>query len=96
MTADSTYHVAEWTAHVHLFEQGNVTQARVVLDTGANVLTGEGLARRRPSDPLVPEIGDELAVGRAFVELGERLIRAAGEDVAALGRARFATMSSTS
>jgi len=82
------YHVAEWSAHVHLFEQDDVTEARVSLDTGTNVLTGEGLARRRPTDPLVPEIGDELAVGRAFVELGERLIRAAGEDVAALGRDR--------
>ena len=81
-------HVAEWGAHVHLFEQEDVTQARVSLDTGQNVLIGEGLARRRPTDPLVPEIGDELAVGRAFVELGERLIRAAGEDVAALARTR--------
>lgn len=79
-------HVAEWRAHVHLFEQGHVTQARVSLDTGTNVLTGEGLARHRPTDPMVAEIGDELAVGRAFVELGERLIRAAGEDVAALAR----------
>lgn len=79
-------HVAEWRAHVLLFEQGDVTQARVSLDTGSNVLTGEGLARHRATDPLVPEIGDELAVGRAFVELGERLIRAAGEDVAALAR----------
>jgi hypothetical protein len=84
-------HVAQWTAHVHLFETDDVTQARITLDTGANVLTGEGLARRRPGDPLVPEIGDELAVGRALVELGERLVAAAGEDIAALGRARAAT-----
>lgn len=84
------YHVVEWIAHIHVFEDDNTTQARITLDTGANTLSGEGLARRRPSDPLVPEIGDELAVGRALVELGERLIRAAGEDVAALGRKRTA------
>jgi hypothetical protein len=82
------YHVTEWPAHIHVFEDDNVTQARVTLDTGSSTLSGEGLARRRPTDPLVPEIGDELAVGRALVELGERLIRAAGEDVAALGRRR--------
>jgi len=84
-------HVAEWIANVHLFEDDDATHARVTLDTGANVLAGEGQARRRPSDPPVPEIGDELAVGRALVELGERLIAAAGEDVAVLGRARAAT-----
>lgn len=83
-------HVAEWTAHVHLFETESVTQARITLDTGATVLAGEGLARRRPGDPEVPEIGDELAVGRALVELGQRLITAAAEDVTALGRARAA------
>jgi hypothetical protein len=81
-------HVAEWTAHVHVFETENLTQARVTLDTGSNVMAGEGLARRHPGDPLVPEIGDELSVGRALVELGQRLIATAGEDIAALGRAR--------
>jgi hypothetical protein len=81
-------HVAEWKAHVHLYEHGDATQARVTLETDANTLISEGLARRHPGDPKVPEIGDELAVGRAFIELGERLVRAAGEDIAALARAR--------
>jgi uncharacterized protein DUF1876 len=81
-------HVAEWQAHVYLFEHDSTTQARVVLDTGVNTLTGEGLARCHPADPDVPEIGDELAVGRALIELGERLVHAASEDIAALGRAR--------
>jgi len=84
-------HVAEWIAHVHLFEDEDLTQARVTIDTGATVLAGEGLAHRRPGEPPVPEIGDELAVGRALVELGQRLIAAAAEDVAVLGRARAAT-----
>jgi hypothetical protein len=79
-------HVAEWQARVYLFEHDAATQARVVLNTGTNTLTSEGLARRHPADPEVPEIGDELAVGRALIELGERLVRAAGEDIAALGR----------
>ena len=81
-------HVAEWQARVYLFEHDSMTQARVVLDTSANRLTGEGLARRHPADPDVPEIGDELAVGRALIELGERLVQAASEDIAAFGRAR--------
>jgi hypothetical protein len=79
-------HVAEWTAHIYLFEHDTNTQARISLETGTSVLQGEGLARRRSSDPQVPEIGDELAVGRALIELGERLVRAAAEDIAALAR----------
>ena len=47
-------HVAEWQAHVYLFEHDSMTQARVVLDTGANRLTGEGLARRHPADLRFP------------------------------------------
>lgn len=85
---DNRQHVAEWQAHIHLYEDDSKTHARVRLETGSTVLSGEGLARRNPRDAAVPEIGDELAVGRALVELGERLIRAAGEDIAALGRPR--------
>jgi hypothetical protein len=61
-------HVAEWKAHVHLYEHDDATQARVTLETDANTLISEGLARRHPADPQVPEIGDELAVGRALIE----------------------------
>jgi hypothetical protein len=81
-------HTAAWQARVFLYEHETMTHARVVLETGANTLTGEGLARRHPTDADVPQIGDELAVGRALVELGERLMRAASEDIAALGRGR--------
>lgn len=81
-------HVAEWDAHVFLFEHDNETAARVVLETGSAELHGEGRARRNPSDPLVPEIGDELAVGRALVDLGTKLIDAASDDIAHLGRKR--------
>jgi hypothetical protein len=86
-------HTADWMAHVYLYEHGNATQARVVLDTGSASLSGEGLARRRRTDPDVPEIGDELAVGRALIELGTRLVTAAGEDIAALNRDRQEAMS---
>lgn len=79
-------HVAEWQAHVYLFEHDSMTQSRVELDTGSNKLTSEGFARRHPADADVPEVGDELAVGRALIELGERLVHAAGEDIAALAR----------
>ena len=80
-------HIAEWDIHVYLFEQADdANLARVVLNTGANELRGEGRSRRAPEDPPVPEIGDELAVGRALVDLGNQLLAVASEDAAALGR----------
>ena len=75
--------VAEWSAPVDLYEYDAVTRARVELDTGTNTLTSEGLERPNPADPEEPEVGDELAVGRGLFELGERPVRAAGEDLAA-------------
>ena len=79
-------HVAQWTAHVFLYEHDTSTQARVELDTGSNVMIGVGVARRNPSDPEIPEIGDELAVARAVSDLAEQLLRAAGDDIRAMER----------
>jgi len=59
------------------------TSARAVL-TGHEGERHEsvGLARRNPSDRPVPEIGDELAAGRALMDLADKLIEKAAEDVA--------------
>lgn len=78
-------HVAQWDIRVHLFEQDDDTAARVVLDTGSNTLRGEGRAHRNQGDPQVPEIGDELAVGRALIHLGSQLVAAAVGDSSAMG-----------
>ncbi len=76
-------HVAEWDIDVYLFERDDdATLARVVLKTGANTLHGEGAADRGQ----LLEIGDELAVGRALIDLGNQLVSAAADDTAALGR----------
>ena len=78
-------HVAEWHIHIYLFEHDDDgTLARVVLKTGANTLRAEGLARRNPADAPAAEIGDELAVGRALINLGNQLTATAGTDIEAL------------
>jgi Domain of unknown function (DUF1876) len=78
-------HVAEWDIRIYLFEHDDdSTLARVVLKTGANTLHAEGLARRNPADAPAPEIGDELAVGRALIDLGNQLMATAGTDIEAL------------
>ncbi|MEU1198633.1 DUF1876 domain-containing protein [Streptomyces sp. NPDC005813] len=74
-------HTREWKVRLYLFEKEGTTTARVVLDTGTNELTGHGVAHRNPSDTDVPEIGDELAAGRAFHDLGRQLVGVADLDI---------------
>ncbi|GAA1912726.1 DUF1876 domain-containing protein [Streptomyces sodiiphilus] len=78
----------EWTAHIHLSEHGRDTSARAVLNTGDNVLEGKAEAHRSPVDPSVPEIGDELAAGRALQDLAQQLMGAAARDSRALDEER--------
>ncbi len=77
-------HVATWAISLDLFEHEDSTLARVKVRTGANELIGEGRAHRNPGDPPVPEIGDELAVGRALIDLGSQLVDDAIRDIAVL------------
>ncbi|WP_306322099.1 MULTISPECIES: dsRBD fold-containing protein [unclassified Streptomyces] len=61
----------EWTVRIHLVEDGDVTRARAELTVPGSSMKvfGHGSARRNPVDRPVPEIGDELAVGRALEDL---------------------------
>ncbi|MEV0696006.1 DUF1876 domain-containing protein [Streptomyces sp. NPDC050388] len=81
-------HTLEWKARLYLFEEGETTKARAVVDTGTTVLTGHGTARRNPADTDVPEIGDELAAGRALQDLGRQLVDIAERDVEGTGTTR--------
>ncbi|MGW3115811.1 DUF1876 domain-containing protein [Streptomyces sp. NPDC001107] len=78
-------HTAQWKVALHLFEDAGTTKARVVLDTGTASLTGHGVAHRNPADMDVPEIGDELAAGRALHDLARQLVDAAGRDIEGMG-----------
>lgn len=75
----------EWRLNLYLSEHDPDTTARVVLDTGDNVLEACAEAHRSPSDPDVPEIGEELAAGRALIALGRELLCAANDDIEAVG-----------
>ncbi|WP_217178152.1 DUF1876 domain-containing protein [Streptomyces sp. AC495_CC817] len=82
-------HTSEWRVRLHLSEDDEgTTEARVVLDTGATQIVGRGSAHRHPADADVPEIGDELAAGRAMNNLARQLIRAAERDIEGVGAAR--------
>jgi nicotinate phosphoribosyltransferase len=77
-------HTAEWKMKLYLFEHDNGSTAEVVLDTGANILHGEGHAGQHPDGRAIPEIDTELAAGRALTDLGNRLIQTAAADEAAV------------
>ncbi|MDT0454866.1 DUF1876 family protein [Streptomyces sp. DSM 41527] len=75
----------EWPVRLYLFEEDGTTKARVVLRTGTTTLTGHGTARCSPEDRDVPEIGDEIAAGRAMRDLAGQLQRVADLDLEGVG-----------
>ncbi|MCX3059267.1 DUF1876 domain-containing protein [Streptomyces beihaiensis] len=74
-------HTVEWKVRLHLFEEAGTTKARAVLNTGTTEFTGHGAAHRNPADTDVPEIGDEVAAGRALHDLGRQLVDVAERDI---------------
>lgn len=73
-----------WTVDITIDDDGSGrTQAHARLETGgaATALRGDGSAARNRFDEDVPAIGDELAAGRALVELGQRLLAQADADL---------------
>lgn len=74
-------HSAEWTVHLDLLEEDGTTKARAVMDTGSTSVVGNGLARCNPRDRDIPEIGDELAAGRAMRDIAQQLLGTAQRDI---------------
>jgi hypothetical protein len=73
-----------WTVEIVIDEHvgRRRTDALARLRTPGRIdLRGEGTARHDPRDAEVPEIGDELAVARALVDLAHRLFEAAAGDI---------------
>jgi len=76
-------HIRTWHVELFLYEEDDVTSARAVLHTESpEHLEGRGHARRNPSDPVVNEIGDEVAAARALHELATTLLATAAADIA--------------
>ena len=64
--------------------EGQTTARALLTESRGRTRQGTGDARRKPTDFDVPEIGDELAVGRALVDLGVRLIEDAAHDISSI------------
>ena len=74
-------HTAQWKVDLFLTEEDGTTTARAVMDTGTTSMEGHGVARCSPMDRDIPEIGDELAAGRAMRDLAHRLLSTAQRDI---------------
>jgi hypothetical protein len=74
--------LSRWTVEVFVGEDDGRTYAEAALhDAIGNHVLGTGRARLCPGDADVPEIGDEIAVARALINLGHRLLGIAAADI---------------
>ncbi|GIH81386.1 DUF1876 domain-containing protein [Planobispora longispora] len=74
-----------WNVEISIAEDDDdtVTTARAVLSTpNGRRHESVGRARRNPGDRPVPEIGDELAAGRALADLASKLLGDGANDIA--------------
>ena len=84
-------HTARWAVDVDLFQHEHGTTAHAVLHGGGTRLMGVGSVRWVERGLAIGEVGDELAVSRALVDLGRKLEATAVDDTAGiLGTARAA------
>jgi hypothetical protein len=82
MTTHESTVAKTWTVQIDIGEHEGTTRATAHLRTGdRTALTGTGTARLNPTDPDVPEIGDELAAARALSQLAHALLDAAADDI---------------
>jgi Domain of unknown function (DUF1876) len=70
------------TLHLHLAEDEVETMAHAVLNLRGDHFEAVGKARRNPSDPPLPVIGEELAIARALQDLTGQVMRAAQDKIA--------------
>jgi hypothetical protein len=71
------------TVTVIMEENEERTEATARVTVRDRQFTGWGRARRHPSDPQVPAVGEELAMARALSHLSHRLVDAAAETIEA-------------
>lgn len=83
--AADTVRAEQWQVTVGVVEYDDgKTKAHLVAHTGQRTLQAHGQARRLAGDIENPQVGAEVAVGRAFVTLGEELLALATKDIEAV------------
>ena len=62
-------------------EDADHTEARATLVLRGTRFTGIGRARRNPTDPDLPMVGEELAAARALSDLTHKLVENAAKTI---------------
>ncbi len=70
-----------WRVNVSFTEDEDRTRADAILELASQRFHGFGQAKRAPSDPTVPVIGQDLAAARALSDLSHKLLEAAAERI---------------
>lgn len=70
------------TIDLRVEEDNEHCEATATMPTSAGTFAGSGRARRNPVDPIVPMIGEELAIARSLADLAAKLEDAANRAIA--------------
>jgi hypothetical protein len=80
---EASRHPLVWSLMLDFDETDEHTDAIVTLCTFDGELKGWGRARRNPTDPNVPRIGENLAAARALADLSHKLVDEAAHGIEA-------------
>lgn len=77
--------VDRWSVRIFIGQHEDFTTAEARLTTRDTTrLRGSGTQHRDPAATQAAEIGEEVAVGRALIDLGHRLLATAAGDAEAM------------
>ena len=62
-----------WDVRLEISEDSEHCEVVAHLDAGDRGLSGVGRSRRNPADPMMPQVGEELATARALQDLAHHL-----------------------
>jgi hypothetical protein len=62
-----------WDVRLEISEDEDHCEVVAHLDAGDRGLAGVGRSRRNPADPMMPQVGEELATARALYDLAHHL-----------------------
>lgn len=70
-----------WVLTLAFKEDTEHCEVTAHLEAGDRGLSGYGRSRRNPKDPMVPQIGEELAAARALHDLANHLAEDAWREI---------------
>ncbi len=73
----------QWSVRISVFEGDDTTARAVLVADPLEDVAATGVSHRRASDPVVPRVGNEVAVARALRHLADQLLEQATEDIGA-------------